>query len=101
MRRKWMDDDGICCFERKEDNRFWKMLSLFWFLLAGSFALLSFCLKRKNDKYRDALIDMSEHLPMDDIEAAEYRKKNWQSAHAPANRKTVEERLEDQRIQES
>ena len=99
MRRNYLDDEN--CSVRRGDSRFWKMLSLFWFLLAGCFAALSFILKQKNDEYRDALIEMSDILPPEGEEAAELRRKDWQSAHAPANRKTVEERLEEQRVQES
>ncbi len=99
MRKKYPDYENGS--GRKDGSGFWKMLSFFWFLLAGGFAVLSFFLKQKNEEYRDALIEMSDILPPEGEEAADLRRKNWQSAHAPANRKTVEERLEEQRIQES
>ncbi len=55
-------------------------------------------LKQKNDRYRDALIDLSDQFPKE--VSATQRRQEWESANAPANRKTVEERLADQRTQE-
>ena len=80
----------------------WKLLTLLGFMALGMMALLNLCLKKKNDEYRDALIDMSEQIPYEDEgEEDEQRRKEWHSAHAPFNRKTVEERLADQRVQEA
>ena len=79
---------------------FWKALSVLGILAAGIFAFISFCLKKKNDQYRDLLISMSDEIPGDE-ELEEENERRWHRAHAPANRKTVEERLCDQRVQES
>lgn len=78
---------------------FWKVLSILGILAAGFFAFVSYCLKKKNDQYRDMLISMSDEIPDDNFD--EENSRRWHRAHAPANRKTVEERLSDQRIQES
>ena len=77
----------------------WKTLSVLGFLAAAFFAFISYCLKKKNDQYRDMLITMSDEISGEDFE--EESNRQWHRAYAPANRKTVEERLSDQRIQES
>lgn len=87
------------CSGGRDGSGFWKVLSVLGILAAAAFALVSFCLKKKNDQYRDMLISMSDEIPEDDFE--EENSRRWHRAHAPANRKTVEERLSDQRIQES
>ena len=43
-------------------NSFWKIFGILGIIAAGFFAALSFSLKEQNDKYRDALIDLSENL---------------------------------------
>ncbi len=97
MGMKWIDyETRPCSCGRKGEATTWKVLGVLGLLAAGVFAFLSFCLKRKSDRYRDALIDLSDQIPDD-----EDRRNQWQSAHAPANRKTVEERLTEQRVYEA
>lgn len=86
--------------EKRGNVTFWKVLSILGFLAAGLFAFVSFCLKKKNDQYRDMMIAMSDDIP-DEEEIEQETSRQWHRAHAPAKRKTVEERLADQRIQES
>lgn len=100
MRNNCNSEEWLCSGRKSGGALFWKLLSVLGILAAGVFALISLSLKRKNDQYRDMLIDMSESLPDEEETEAENRRR-WQSAHAPANRKTVEERLADQRVQES
>ena len=46
----------------RKRNLFWKIFGVLGIIAAGFFAALSFSLKEQNDKYRDALIDLSENL---------------------------------------
>lgn len=93
-------EERCCSCKGRSSLRFWKVLSILGMLMAGVFAFISYCLKKKNDQYRDLLISMSDEIPGED-ELEEENNRRWHRAHAPANRKTVEERLSDQRIQES
>ncbi len=67
-------------------------------LFGMAMTVVSLCLREKNKRYRDALIAVSEQLPQESD--AKMRRAAWQSHHAPAKRVTVEERLENQRIDE-
>ncbi|MBO5364381.1 MAG: hypothetical protein J6A56_02835 [Clostridia bacterium] len=100
MRNKMNSEEWLCSDRKSGNTLFWKLLSILGFLAAGVFAFISLSFKKRNDQYRDMLISMSETLPDEEEIDAENRRR-WQSAHAPANRKTVEERLADQRVQES
>ncbi len=100
MRNRKNYEDWFCSEGKGGSAFFWKLLGILGFLASGFFALLSFSLKQKNDRYRDMLISMSDQLP-DEAEVEAESRRRWQSAHAPANRKTVEERLAEQRVQES
>ncbi len=93
-------DEWLCSGEHRENATFWKLLSILGFLAAGVFAFVSFCLKKKNDQYRDMMIAMSDEIP-DEEEIEIETSRQWHRAHAPANRKTVEERFAEQRVQES
>ncbi len=100
MSNKKNTEEWLCSNGKSSSVAFWKVLSILGFLAAGLFAFVSFCLKKKNDQYRDMMIAMSDEIP-DEEEIEIETSRQWHRAHAPANRKTVEERLADQRIQES
>lgn len=68
------------------------------FLFGAGATAVAYIIKKKNDEYREALIDMSDIMPGAPDEQT--RRDNWRSSHSPENRKSVEERLEDQRIKE-
>lgn len=93
MNGRWMKSGG-----GKHNAEFWKFFAILGMLFGAVMTLVSLFFKKKNDEYRDALIELSERFPGE--EGTEGRRESWQSAHAPANRKTVEERLAEQRIQE-
>lgn len=73
---------------------FWKAFGALGILFGLSMAIVSVMLKKKNDEYLEALIDLSDNFCEDDISD----KDAWQSSHSPSRRKTVEERLSEQRI---
>ena len=103
MNMNWMKHENwpyTCKKERAVS--LWKVFGVLGLLFGAVMALVSLCLKQKNDEYRDALIDLSERFPGEEDAEPDTtaRREDWQSAHAPSNRKTVEERLADQRIQE-
>ncbi len=100
MLNKNNTEEWLCSGERRGNATFWKLLSVLGILAAAFFAFVSLCLKKKNDQYRDMMIAMSDEIP-DEEEIEIETSRQWHRAHAPANRKTVEERLADQRIQES
>lgn len=102
MTKRWIDcETWTYPSKKKKDTALgWKLLSAAGLLLSAVLAVIGLCLKKKNDIYLDALIDLSDQLPEDEEDDSEARRSRWQSAHAPANRKTVEERLADQRGQE-
>lgn len=68
------------------------------FLFGVGATAVAYITKKKNDEYREALIEMSDIIPGTPDEQT--RRDNWRSSHSPENRKSVEERLEDQRIKE-
>ena len=75
---------------------FWKAFGALGILFGLAMAIVSVMLKKKNDEYLEALIDLSDNICEDDISD----KEKWQSAHSPNRRRTVEERLSEQRIVE-
>lgn len=86
-----------CDCEKKNDG-WWKAFGALGILFGIAMTVVSFCLRQKNKKYRDALISLSDQLPEE--ETADARRAAWRSSHAPAKRVTVEERLENQRVEE-
>ena len=80
------------------NDGWWKAFGITGVLFGMLMTVVSLCLREKNKKYRDALITMSEQLPEEDD--AKARRAAWRSFHAPANRITVEKRLENQRVEE-
>ncbi len=79
----------------------WKLLSIVLFAAFVAMSIAALVLKFKKDEYRDALIDVSEKFPNSpeqEEELAEIRKREWSRAHAPANRMTDEERMEENRV---
>ena len=103
MQMKWQKKNAFPVFVQKETSSWpWKVLGVFGLLLSAVMAVIAWGMKKKNEEYRDALIRLSDQLPEEEWNAsdAKQRRESWQSAHAPDNRKTVEERLEDQRIRE-
>lgn len=84
-------------YETRNDG-WWKVFGALGVLFGVVMTVVSFCLRQKNKKYRDALISLSDQLPVE--ETADARRAAWRSSHAPAKRVTVEERLENQRVDE-
>ncbi len=81
----------------------WKFMAVLLFLALAAMTVTAFMLKLKNNQYRDILIAESEKFPNteeQEKELAEIRKRSWSRAHSMANRKSCEERLEDNRITE-
>ena len=96
----WIKDrTRMCpCQKNRESAAVWKIFSLIGMVFSVAFAILALILKRKNDVYMKALIDLSDQLPEEEDDTDS--RSEWQSAHAPANQKTVEERLSEQRLHE-
>ncbi len=86
------------CYGNRNHDGWWKVFGILGMLLGLVMTAAMFLLREKNKKYRDALIAMSDQFP--ETEDAATRRAAWQSSHAPANRVTVEERLENQRVEE-
>lgn len=84
-------------YDSKNDN-WWKVFGILGVLFGMMMTVVALCLREKNKKYRDTLITISEQLPEEND--AKARRAAWRSSHAPANRVTVEERLENQRVDE-
>lgn len=79
----------------------WKFVSLLLFLISVVMTAAALVLKLKNNQYRDVLIAESEkfsNTEEQEKELAEIRKRHWSRAHSRANKKSCEERLEDNRI---
>lgn len=96
----WIKDrTRMCpCQKNRESAAVWKIFSLIGMVFSVAFAILALILKRKNDVYMKALIDLSDQLPEEEDDTDS--RSEWQSAHALANQKTVEERLSEQRLHE-
>lgn len=78
----WIKDrTRMCpCQKNRESAAVWKIFSLIGMVFSVAFAILALILKRKNDVYMKALIDLSDQLPEeDDADSCS----EWQSAHAP------------------
>ena len=80
------------------NDGWWKVFGVLGFLFGILMTVFAFCQYQKNQKYRDALIALSDQLSEE--ETAKTRRTAWRSSQSPANRTTVEERLETQRIDE-
>lgn len=99
MDRYYLDCAKACGKKRG----MWKFVAVVLFLAFVASAAAVVALKFKNDQYRDAIIKMSEELPNtpeQEEELSELRRREWSRAHAPANRKSDEERMADNRIVE-
>ena len=96
----WIQDrTRMCpCQKNRDSAAVWKIFSLIGMVFSVAFAILALILKRKNDVYMKALIDLSDQLPEEEDDTDS--RSEWQSAHAPANQRTVEERLSEQRLHE-
>ena len=97
MNREYFECARDCC----RRGGWWKFLAVVFFAAFVFSAISALMLKIKNDEYRDALIDVSERFPTapeQEEELAQVRKREWSRAHAPANRMTDEERMEENRI---
>ncbi|MGN0178178.1 MAG: hypothetical protein ACI4DY_01885 [Monoglobaceae bacterium] len=85
-----------CCGGRK----FVTALALAGMAAATAFAVVT---HMQNKKYKEKIIELSNSIPNtpeQEAELEEIRKREWAAANAPANRKTDEERLEENRINE-
>ncbi len=74
---------------------FWKFFGALGFLFGIGMTFVALLLKKKNDEYMEALIDMSDSM-LDD----EYTKEEWSNSNSLRNRKTVEEKMSDRRVEE-
>lgn len=80
------------------DDGWLKVFGALAFLFGMVMTVVAFSQHQKNKKYRDALIALSDQLPEEETAAS--RRAAWRSSQSPANRATVEERLESQRVDE-
>ncbi len=81
----------------------WKLVAIILFFAFVGMTVSAFLLKRKNDEYRDALIEESQNFPNtpeQELELKEIRKREWRRKHALKNRKTTEEIMAENRIEE-
>ena len=63
----------------------------------------AFSLSKKNKEYCDMIVDLSDiykNTPEQEMELSEIRKRDADKDNSMANRRTVEERLEDNRVTE-
>lgn len=82
----------------------WKLIAIVLFFAFLGMTVSAFLLKRKNDEYRDVLIEESQsfpNTPEQEQELKEIRKREWRRKHALKNRKTTEERMAENRIEEA
>lgn len=79
----WIKDrTRMCpCQKNRESAAVWKIFSLIGMVFSVAFAILALILKRKNDVYMKALIDLSDQFPEEEDDADS--RSEWQSAHAP------------------
>lgn len=91
-----------CEYEEKccGGGKFVTALALAGMAAATAFAVVT---HMQNKKYKEKIIELSNNIPNtpeQEAELEEIRKREWAAANAPANRKTDEERLEENRINE-
>lgn len=89
-----------CEYEEKCGGKFVTALALAGMAAATAVAVVT---HMQNKKYKEKIIELSNSIPNtpeQEAELEEIRKREWASANAPANRKTDEERLEENRINE-
>lgn len=91
-----------CEYEEKGcgAGRFITALALAGMAAATAVAVVT---HKKNKEYKEKIIELSGNIPNtpeQEAELEEIRKREWAAANAPANRKTDEERLEENRINE-
>lgn len=82
----------------------WKVIAIILFFAFALMTVSAFLLKKKNDEYRNALIEESSNFPItpeQEIELKEIRKREWRRKHALKNRKTTEERMAENRVEEA
>lgn len=81
----------------------WKLAAVIFFFAFIGMTVAAVAMKIKGDKYKDALIEISEQFPNSpeqEEELAEIRRREWSRANAPANRVSDEERIADNRVTE-
>ncbi len=99
MNREYLDYAKVC--GRKKGV--WKIAAVIFFLAFLGASAAAVAMKIKGDKYRDALIEISEQFPNtpeQEEELAEIRRREWSRSNAPSNRMTDEERLAENRVTE-
>ncbi len=92
-----------CARECGRRGGIWKFIAGVIFILLIIMSVAAVAYKLRCDKYRDALIDVSERFPNtpeQEEELARIRREEWSKSHAPANQKTDEERMEENRVVE-
>ena len=62
-------------------------------------SVLVFLLKKKNNEYRNVIIDMSDDFSDDELEACR-RREEWRKNQSRQNRQPVEKQLEERRVDE-
>lgn len=82
--------------QTKKRNKILMFLSAAALAISAVVTVLNVLLAMKNEVYKNALIDLSEHFP--DEDEAEDDETRWKNTHSNLKRTTTEERLENNRI---
>ena len=93
-------DLGKECMKKKGK---WKFLAIIFFMAFIAMTVKAIILKKRNKEYCDMIVDLSdvyETTREQEEELAEIRKRESQKKNSMTERKTVEERLEDNRVTE-
>ncbi len=93
-------DLGKACMKKKG---MWKLLAIVFFLAFVAMTVKVIMLKKRNREYCDMIVDLSdvfENTREQEEELSEIRKRESDKENSMANRRTVEERLQDNRVTE-
>lgn len=77
----------------------WQIISAVALTFGIFMSVLVFLLKKKNNEYRNVIIDMSDDFSDDELEACR-RREEWRKNHSRQNRQPVEKQLEERRVDE-
>lgn len=77
----------------------WKIISAVALTFGIVMSVLAFLLKKKNNEYRNVIIDMSDDFSDDELEACR-RREEWRKNQSRQNRQPVEKQLEERRVDE-
>lgn len=93
-------DLGRECIRKKG---MWKLLAIIFFIAFAAMTVKVVMLKKRNKEYCDMIVDLSdvyETTSEQEEELAEIRRRESDKKNSMNERKTVEERLEDNRVTE-